>query len=80
MRWPNSHVVFSPKMNFHELQLYCTLIFFSLNLRILQDHRSFTLAKILKSTLIFIILEIADSFFFLMKSIHFAENFKATAH
>ena len=80
MRWPNSHIVFSPKMNFHELQLYRTLIFFSQNLGILQDHNMFTLAKILKSTLIFIILEIADSFLFLMKSIHLAKNFKATAH
>ena len=80
MHWPNSQVVFSPKMNFVELQLYQALIFFSLDLGILQDHSILMLAKILKSTLIFIILEIADSFFFLMKSIHFAENFKATAH
>ena len=80
MHWPNSQVVFSPKMNFVELQLYHTLIFFSLDLGILQDHSILMLAKILKSTLIFIILENADSFFFLMISIHFAENFKATAH
>ena len=80
MHWPNSQVVFSPKMNFVELQLYHTLIFFSLDLGILQDHSILMLAKILKSTLIFIILEIADSFFFLMKSIHLAKNFKATAH
>ena len=80
MRWPNSHVVFSPKMNFVELQLYHTLIFFSLNLGILQDHNIFMLAKILKSTLIFIILEMADSSFFLMKSFHLAKNFKAIAH
>ena len=79
MRWPNSHVVSSPKMNFHELKLYHTLIFFSLNFGILQDHSIFMLAKILKSTLIFIILESADSSFFLMKSIHLPENFKAIA-
>ena len=79
MRWTNSHVDFSPKINFHELQIYHTLIFFSLNFGILQDHSIFMLAKILKSTLIFIILESADSSFFLMKSIHLPENFKAIA-
>ena len=79
MRWTNSHVVFSPKMNFHELQLYYTLMFFSLNFGILQDHSIFMLAKIIKSTLVFIILEIADSSSFLMKLIHLAENIKAIA-
>ena len=104
---PNRHVVFSPKKNFKELQLYqiltllsefwhmsrsqhsrqkcvrdfqkklvlifiCAFVFF-------QKYAMTGVQKFLKSALIFIVSQIVDPLFLVIKLICLAENFKAIA-